>query len=94
MDRDALGDAHDEDHPCLCRLINGVGGEPGGDEDQGGVRLLSNRVADRVEHRDALHVLARLSGGDPGDDVGAVGAVAKRVEGTLPAGDPLNDDPR
>ena len=53
-----------------------------------------DRLLDRVEDRHALDVLAALAGGDAGDQVGPVGAVAQPVEGALAAGQAGDDELR
>ena len=52
----------------------------------------STASAHRVEDGDALDVLPGLAGGDAGDDLGAVGLVAGRVERALAAGDALHHE--
>ena len=48
-------------------------------------------LGDRVEDGHAVDVLAALAGGDAGDQVGAVVAVAEPVEGALAAGEAGDD---
>ena len=52
----------------------------------------AHRGGDRVEDRDALDVLAALSGRHAGDDVRPVRAVAEPVEAALRARQPLDDE--
>ena len=62
VNRDVLGDADHRPDPGVDRLVDGVGGEAGGDEDERGVGSgLGNRVGDRAEDGDALDVLAFLA---------------------------------
>src|SRR5712671_6472935 len=91
--RHPLGDAHDERHPRVGRLHDGVGGGGGRDEDQravgaGGLGRLLHRVPDR----EALVGGAALAGRDPAHHLGAVLLAARGVEGALLAGDALHED--
>src|SRR6266542_3947860 len=91
---DVLGDQHDRADAGVDRLVERVDREAGGHEDQRGVgAALGDRVGHGVEHRDALDLLAGLARRDAGDHVGAVGAVAQRVEAALAAGEALDDEP-
>jgi hypothetical protein len=59
---DALGDRDDRLDARVGRLEDRVGGEARRDEDHRRVRaLLVHGVVERVEHRDALDVLAALA---------------------------------
>ena len=81
MRRDALGDADHGADAGVDRLVDRVGGEAGRDEDHRRVRAgLPDRLGHGVEDRDTLDVLAALAGGDAGDELRAVGAVAQTVE--------------
>src|SRR3954468_22528916 len=90
--RDALGDRDDQRDAGVGGLEDRVGGEARRHEDHRDVRAgLGDRVAERVEHRDALDVLPGLAGGDAGDDVRPVVLVVERVERTLAPGDAGDD---
>src|SRR5215212_198092 len=85
---DALGDGDDQRDAGVLGLEDRVGGEAGRDEDHRGVRAgLGDRVVERVEHRDALDVLAALAGRHAAHDVRAVAPVVERVERALAPGD-------
>ena len=93
IERDALGDAHDQPDPGRRRLHDGVGGEGGWDEDAADVgagRTLG--VDDGVEDRNAQLRAAALSWADAADDVGAVGLHLLGVKAALPPGETLDDD--
>src|SRR5205085_1600820 len=65
------------------------------DEDDRGVGAgRGDRVDHGVEDRDSLDVGTTLAGRHPGHDLRAVVPVAQGVEAALPAGEPLDDDPR
>ena len=53
--------------------------------------VASTASATRVEDRHAVDLGAPLARGHPGDQVGAVVAIAERVEPALPAGEALDD---
>src|SRR3954452_408365 len=92
---DALGDAHDQGNPGLRRLEDRVGRKAGRHEDHRGVGAgLVHGVADRVEHRDALHVEPALPGRYARPHVGAVAPVVEAVEASLAAGPPGDDELR
>ena len=92
MGRNALGDADDERDAGRGRFQDGGGCAPGRHRDERGVRPgRRDGLRHRVEHRDALDVLAALAGRDPGHHLGAVGPVAQAVETPLAAGQPLHD---
>jgi hypothetical protein len=77
------------------RLVDRVCREAGRDEDHRGVRpCLADRLGDGVEDRDPFEVGAALAGGDARDHVGAVRAVAQRVERALAPGRALDDELR
>jgi hypothetical protein len=93
--RDVLRHADDRPDARVDRLVDRVGREPGRDEDERRVGAgLVDRLGDGVEDRDPLDVLAALAGGDAGDDVRAVVAVAQAVEAALAPGQPLDDEAR
>jgi hypothetical protein len=96
-DGDPLGDAHDEVATGGFGLEDGVGCEPGRDEDEarGCLRLLDG-LRDRVEDRDAVvqGLLSALAGRDTCDHIRAVSEVASGVERALSSRYALNDDLR
>ena len=90
--RDVLGDADRGRDAGVGRLVDGVGREARRDEDERRVRAgRGDGGGDRVEHRDAVDVLAALSRRDAGDDVRAVVAVAQAEEAALAAGQALDE---
>jgi hypothetical protein len=90
-----LCDADDGLDARVDVLVDRVGGKARGNKDHRRVRPgLLDGLGDGVEDRDPLEVLTALAGCDAGDDVRAVGAVAKRVEGALAAGRALDDELR
>src|SRR5262245_15436911 len=92
--RDALGDADDQVDAAVEPLQDRVGREARRHEDHGGVRgCRLDRVVDGVEDRDGIDRMAGLAGGHAGDDLGAVGLVAGRVEAAFAARDALDDQP-
>ena len=95
MRGDVLGDADRRRDAGVGRLVDRVGREAGGDEDERRVRAgRGDGGGDRVEDRDAVDVLAALAGRDAGDDVRAVVAVAQAEEAALAAGQALHEQPR
>jgi hypothetical protein len=90
-----LGDADDRPDTRVDRLVDGVGGERAGDEDERGVRpSFLDRLRDGVEDGYALDVLTPLPRCHSGDEVRAVVAVAQAVEAALAAGESLDDEAR
>ena len=95
MDRYVLRDADHRADAGVDRLVDRVGGEAGGNEDQRRVRAcLVDCVGDRIEDGHALDVLAALSRRHAGDDVRAVCLVAQAVEAALAAREALDQKPR
>ncbi len=95
VSRDALRDRDDGLDTGVHGLVDRVGGEARRDEHHRGIgSRLVDRVAHRVENRNALDGLAALSRRHAGDHVGAVGAVAERVKGAFAPGDALDDETR
>src|SRR5205807_5424771 len=93
--RNPLGDRDDQLDPRVLCLEDRVRGEAGRYEDHRGVGAGAlDRVMERVEHRDAVHVLSALARGHAADHLGPVVAVAKRVERPLATGDPGHAQPR
>ena len=85
---DALRDRDDQLDAGVLGLEDRVGGEARRHEDHRRVGAgLGHRGVEGVEDRDAVHVLAALAGRNARDDLGAVVAVAKRVERALAPGD-------
>src|SRR4051794_24016349 len=92
---DALGDGDDQLDPGVGGLEDRVGREARRHEDHRGVGLrLGDGVAEGVEHRPALDVLAALARRDARDHVGPVALVVHRVERALAAGDARDDQAR
>ncbi len=73
-DGDAFGDADDEVEPGVYAFKDGVGGEGRWDEDGGdGGSTFCDSLVDGVENGDdVFERLSAFSGGDAGDDFGAV----------------------
>ncbi len=93
--REPLRDADHGPDPGVNGLVDGIRREARGDEDHGRVRAgLVHCLGDSVEDRHAVDVRTALPGRDACDDVRAVVAVANPVERALPAGEPLDDEPR
>src|SRR5580704_5423076 len=92
---DALGDRDDQRNARVLGLEDRVRREPRRHEDHRGVRICAgDGLVEGVEHRDALDVLAALARRDAADHLGAVVAVAERVERALAPGDPRHAQPR
>src|SRR3954468_17630149 len=88
MRGDALGDADDRLDPRIGGLEHRIGGEARRHEHHRGVRPgLLDRLVERVEHGDALDVLAALARRHARHDVRAVALVFHRVERALAARD-------
>src|SRR5205807_572600 len=97
----AAGNPLGHDHHELDAVLEGfehrVLGERGGDGDDRAVdraAMVSDRLGDRVEHRDAVDVAAEAARGHAADDLGAfavVEALPGQIDG-LAAGDPLDDE--
>ena len=95
MRGDVLRDADHRPDAGVDGLVDRVGREAGGHEDQARVRTgLLDGLRDGVEDGDALDVLAALAGRDAGDEVRPVGAVAQAVEAALAAGEALDEEAR
>ncbi len=97
-DRNAFGDRDDQVHPAISSLEDGVGGEGGGDEDTGHVAAgLADGFGHGIKNRHWLAVKAdgftAATGGDAGDDLGAVFRALLGVEAAGRAGQALDNKP-
>ena len=91
----ALGDADHGLDACVDGLVDGVGREARGDEDERRVRSgLGDCVRHGVEDGNPGHVLPALPRRDSRDDVRPIVAIAHGVERALGAGDALDDELR
>ena len=91
-DGDAFGDGGDEGDAGVHCFGDGVGGEGRRDEDEGHIGGgLGDGFSYGVEDGDGVvKELAAASGGDAGDDSGAVGAAGAGVEAAFASGDALH----
>jgi len=95
LDRDAFGDADDQPDSGIGCLQDGIAAEGGRDKDQRRVAPgLLHRVADRVEDRDAFHLLAALARGHPGHDLRPVRFALRGVKRPFSSRNPLHHHPR
>ena len=94
VDRNALGDAHDQLDAGIGRFEDRVGGERRRHVDHAGRGAgLAHRVVHGIEHRQAQVLLAAAPGRHAADQLGAVGERLLGMEGALLAGEALADDP-
>ena len=95
MGRDALGDADDLRHARLGGLENRLGRKARRHDYERCIRtLVLHGIGHRVVNRNTLDVLPGTARRDARNDIGAVVAVAQRVEGALAAGDALDNQAR
>ena len=96
MGRDALGDHDHGADAGVDGLVDGVGGEARGDEDQRRVRAGLRSTASATVSKTGMPSTSwpPFPGVTPGDDVRAVVAVAQAVEAALAPGQALHDEPR
>ena len=93
--RDALGDADDLRHARLGGLENRLGRKARRHDNERRIgTLLLDGIGHRIEDRNTLDVLPGTARRDTRNDIGAVIAVAQRVERTLAARDALNNQAR
>ena len=91
---DALGDGDDQLEPGIDCLEDGVGGERRRNKNRGGGGAgFAGGLGDAVEDRDGvLKFLAGFSGGDTGDNLGAVLDAELGVPTAEAAGDALDEE--
>ncbi len=93
VERDALGDAHDQADAGGGRLHDGVGGEGRRHEDAADVGAgLPPGIDHGVEDRDAELRAAPLAGADAGDEVGSIGLHLLGVKAPLASRQTLDQD--
>jgi len=92
--RHPLGHRHHQVDPGVRPLEDGIRRGCRRDVDHGSLRPgVLDRLAHRVEDRDAVEGLAALPRRDPGDDLRPVVPHGARVEGAVTPGDPLDHHP-